>query len=90
MTAPADDRIRQALARSFLAALPDTTLERPPAGGVAPVSQQAVADAVGLAREVVTRTVHDQRGAGLVDTARNGIRLLDPDGLSEVALSGEL
>ena len=57
---------------------------------IAPVSQQALADAVGTAREVVTRTIHDLRRAGLVDTERKGIRLLDPDALSDVASSGEL
>jgi CRP/FNR family transcriptional regulator len=57
---------------------------------VAPVSQQALADAVGTAREVVTRTIHDLRHAGLVDTQRTGIRLLDPDGLSDVAARGEM
>jgi len=57
---------------------------------IAPVSQQALADAVGTAREVVARTLHDLRRAGLVDTAKKGIVLVDPDGLSEVAASGEL
>jgi hypothetical protein len=45
---------------------------------------------VGTAREVVTRTIQDLRHAGLVDTERKGIRLLDPDALSDVATSGEL
>jgi CRP/FNR family transcriptional regulator, cyclic AMP receptor protein len=57
---------------------------------IAPVSQQALADAVGTAREVVARTLHDLRRAGLVDTAKKGIVLVDPDGLSEVAATGRL
>jgi CRP/FNR family transcriptional regulator len=57
---------------------------------IAPVSQQALADAVGTAREVVARTLHDLRRARLVDTARNGVVLVDPDRLSEVAATGEL
>jgi CRP/FNR family transcriptional regulator len=57
---------------------------------LAPVSQQGLADAVGTAREVVARTLHDLRLAGLVETERNGIRLLDPDRLSDVAASGIL
>lgn len=57
---------------------------------VAQVSQQAIADAAGTAREVVARTLTDLRRAGLVETARNGIVLLDPDGLSAVAATGDL
>jgi hypothetical protein len=53
-------------------------------------AQQALADAVGTAREVVTRTIHDFRAAGFVHTTRTGIRLLDPHGLSVVAAIGEL
>jgi CRP/FNR family cyclic AMP-dependent transcriptional regulator len=57
---------------------------------VAPVSQQALADAVGSAREVVARTLHDLRGAGLVKSSTQGIVLLDPDRLEGVATTGEL
>lgn len=57
---------------------------------IASVSQQALADAVGTAREVVARTLHDLRRAGLVDTARKGVVLVDPDRLSDVAATGEL
>jgi CRP/FNR family transcriptional regulator len=57
---------------------------------LAPVSQQALADAVGTAREVVARTLHDLRGAGLVESTRQGILLLDPGRLHEVASTGEL
>jgi len=57
---------------------------------VARVNQQGLADAAGTAREVVARTLTDLRRAGLVDTTRNGIVLLDPDRLSEVVATGEL
>jgi len=57
---------------------------------IAPVSQQALADAVGTAREVVARTLHDLRRAGLVDSAKRCIALVDPDGLTEVAATGDL
>lgn len=57
---------------------------------IARVNQQALADAAGTAREVVARTLADLRHAGLVETTRSGVRLLDPDRLSEVATTGEL
>jgi CRP-like cAMP-binding protein len=57
---------------------------------MARVSQQALADAAGTAREVVARTLTDLRRARLVQTARDGILLLDPDGLSEVVATGEV
>lgn len=57
---------------------------------VAAVNQQALADAVGTAREVVARTLHDLRAAGLIRTSRKGIVLLDPDRIEAVASSGEL
>jgi CRP/FNR family transcriptional regulator len=52
---------------------------------IAPISQQALADAVGSAREVVTRDLHDLRQKGLVETRRAGIVVLDPIGLQELA-----
>jgi CRP/FNR family cyclic AMP-dependent transcriptional regulator len=57
---------------------------------VAPVSQQSLADAVGTAREVVARTLHVLREAGLVESTKGGIVLLDPDRLELVASSGEV
>jgi CRP/FNR family cyclic AMP-dependent transcriptional regulator len=56
----------------------------------AEVNQQALADAVGSAREVVARTLHDFRSAGLVRSTREGIVLLDADRIEVVATSGEL
>ncbi len=44
---------------------------------VVPISQQALADAVGSAREVVARALHDLRDLGLVDTTRGGIVIRD-------------
>ncbi len=49
---------------------------------VAPISQQALADAVGSVREVVVRTLGDLRRDGLVATGAGGIRILDPDRLA--------
>jgi hypothetical protein len=44
------------------------------------ISQQELADAVGSLREVVVRILRDLRDDGLIETARNGIRLTDrPD-----------
>jgi CRP/FNR family transcriptional regulator len=77
--------VRQRVARHLLDLAADrqqgTTL-------VAPVSHQALADAVGTAREVVTRTIREFRDAGMVDTSRSAIVLLAPDRLGDVA-SGE-
>ncbi len=79
--------VRQRLARHLL----DLAAERQrDAVLLAPVSQQALADAVGTAREVVARTLRDLRGAGLVESTRRGVVLLDPDRLHEVAITGEL
>jgi len=79
--------VRQRLARHLLDLAADRQRD---ALLVAPVSQQALADAVGTAREVVARTLHDFRAAGLVESTRRGVVLLDPDRLHEVATTGEL
>ncbi len=50
---------------------------------VAPVSQQELADAVGSVREVVTRTLHQLREEGLIETSRDEVALLDPVRLTE-------
>jgi CRP/FNR family transcriptional regulator, cyclic AMP receptor protein len=74
--------VRQRLARHLL----DLAAEAPlGADLIAPVTQQALADAVGTAREVVARAMHDLREEGLVENAPNGIRLVDPDRLGEIA-----
>jgi CRP/FNR family cyclic AMP-dependent transcriptional regulator len=78
--------VRQRVARHLL----DIASGRQEAGTlIAEVSQQALADAAGTAREVVARTLHDFRQAGLVETSRDRISVVDPDGLSKVAESGE-
>lgn len=45
---------------------------------VARVSQQALADAVGTAREVVVRSLRELREAGVVSTERDRVIVLDP------------
>jgi CRP/FNR family cyclic AMP-dependent transcriptional regulator len=79
--------VRQRVARHLLDLAADRQTD---ADLVARVSQQAVADAAGTAREVVARTLADFRRAGLVESTKEGIVLLDPDRLSDVAASGEL
>jgi CRP/FNR family cyclic AMP-dependent transcriptional regulator len=79
--------VRQRVARHLLDL---ATARQRDARLVAAVNQQALADAVGTAREVVARTVHDFRAAGLIETSRKGIVLLDPDGIESVASTGEL
>jgi CRP/FNR family cyclic AMP-dependent transcriptional regulator len=79
--------VRQRVARHLLDL---ATARQRDARLVAEVNQQALADAVGTAREVVARTVHDFRAAGLIETSRKGIVLLDPDGIESVASTGEL
>lgn len=79
--------VRQRVARHLLDL---ATARQHDASLVAQVNQQALADAVGTAREVVARTLHDLRAVGLIETGRRGIVLLDPDRLEAVASSGEL
>jgi CRP/FNR family transcriptional regulator, cyclic AMP receptor protein len=50
---------------------------------VARVSQQQLADAVGTVREVVVRQLRHLRAAGIVDTSRRGIVILQPQELLE-------
>jgi CRP/FNR family transcriptional regulator, cyclic AMP receptor protein len=45
------------------------------------ITQQDLADAVGSVREVVSRTLGDLRAAGLVETRRDGVTILDAEGL---------
>jgi CRP/FNR family cyclic AMP-dependent transcriptional regulator len=44
---------------------------------VAPVTQQELADAIGSSREAVTRGLRELRDAGLVQTTRGGVVLLE-------------
>jgi CRP/FNR family transcriptional regulator len=52
--------------------------QRPLGGLVAQMSQQELADAIGSVREVVARVLRDFRVAGLVATASDAVRILDP------------
>jgi CRP/FNR family cyclic AMP-dependent transcriptional regulator len=79
--------LRQRVARHLLDL---ATTRQTTAVLVAEVNQQALADAVGSAREVVSRTLHDFRSVGLIGDSRGGIVLLDANRLEEVASSGEL
>ena len=56
---------------------------------VAAISQQDLADAVGSVREVVVRALRELRHAGLLETRRAGIVLLDPERLLREAYAGE-
>ncbi|TYL53210.1 Crp/Fnr family transcriptional regulator [Agromyces mariniharenae] len=53
---------------------------------VAPISQQALAEAVGSVREVVVRALRELRDAGAIATGRGGILITDPGRL--VSFSG--
>jgi len=53
------------------------------------LSQQELADEIGTVREVVTRTIHQLRDDGLIETSRDGIVLVDPVRLSEEAVMEE-
>jgi CRP/FNR family transcriptional regulator, cyclic AMP receptor protein len=48
---------------------------------VAAIGQQDLADAVGTVREVVVRALREFRRRDLIDTGRDRIRILDPEGL---------
>jgi CRP-like cAMP-binding protein len=55
---------------------------RPDGPLTAPVTQQALADAVGTTRETVARALGELRDVGAIATGRNGIRLRDPEVLA--------
>jgi CRP/FNR family transcriptional regulator len=74
--------VRQRIARQLM----DLAAEQQrDAGLVARVTQQELADATGTVREVAARVLRQMRGEGLVDTTRQGIRVLDPGGLQRAA-----
>jgi CRP/FNR family transcriptional regulator len=52
---------------------------------IARITQQELADATGTVREVAARVLRQMRDQGLVDTSRQGIRVLDPGGLQREA-----
>jgi CRP/FNR family transcriptional regulator len=77
--------VRQRVARQLLDLV--ATVEGTPL--LVRLSQQELADEIGSVREVVTRTLHQLRDEGFVETSREGILLLDPIGLSlEVSGTG--
>jgi CRP/FNR family transcriptional regulator len=79
--------VRQRLARHLL----DIAAEHQTGADlVVRLSGQALADSVGTAREVVSRTLHDFRSAGLVRSDADGIVILHPDLLEEVAQGGRV
>ncbi len=55
---------------------------------VAIITQDALAGAVGTAREVVVRVLRELRGDRLVQTRRGGIAILDPERLLEEVYAG--
>jgi CRP/FNR family transcriptional regulator len=79
--------VRQRLARHLLdiAAQHQTGADL-----VVRLSGQALADAVGTAREVVSRTLHEMREAGIVRRDADGIVILRPDLLEDVAETGRV
>jgi CRP/FNR family transcriptional regulator len=52
---------------------------------VAPVTQQALADAVGTTRETVARALRELRAVGAIESHRGGILLRDPERLASEA-----
>jgi CRP-like cAMP-binding protein len=63
----------------------DLSVARPDGLLVAPVTQQALADAVGTTRETVARALGELRDEGMIVTARGGIVLLHPEQLAAEA-----
>jgi CRP/FNR family cyclic AMP-dependent transcriptional regulator len=75
--------VRQRVARHLLDLAADGSL-------VITISQQDLADAVGSVREVVVRALRELRQAGIVETGRDGIVLLDPERLVAEAYPGTM
>ncbi|KPF68431.1 Crp/Fnr family transcriptional regulator [alpha proteobacterium AAP81b] len=71
----ATHNIEHRLARWLLATL-DRTGQRD-----VPVTQERLAATLGVGRGYVTRVVTDLRAAGLVDTRRGGVAIVDPEAL---------
>src|SRR4051794_41123673 len=78
--------VRQRVARHLL----DVAAERQRGSRLlAPVSQQGLADATGTVREVVARVLRQLRDAGLVETTRGGVLIIDPARLHDEVGSSE-
>lgn len=79
--------VRQRIARHLL----DLASESSTSGALlARVGQQELADAVGTVREVVVRALRQLREAGLVRTGRDGVAIVDPEGLAAEAYPGSV
>ncbi len=76
---------RQRVARHLL----ETATQQRGQTVVSRVSRQELAGAIGAVPPVVTRVLRDLRAKGLIATSRNGILLLDPDGLYLEAMAAE-
>ena len=70
--------IRQRTAMHLL----NLSMARPDGALVAPVTQQALADAVGTTRETVARALGELRSVGNIATVRGGVLLRDPERLA--------
>ena len=70
--------VRERVARHLLDLASD---DQSTDGLMVAVGQQGLADAVGTSREVVVRALRELREAGLIETRRGLIRLLDPERL---------
>jgi CRP/FNR family cyclic AMP-dependent transcriptional regulator len=57
---------------------------------IAPISQLALAQAVGSARPAVARVVAELRALGLVGAARRGVTILDAEGLHRQTWAGTM
>jgi CRP-like cAMP-binding protein len=71
--------VRQRLVRQLL----DLASMRSGSKLVVDASQQELADGVASVREVVTRSLHQLQGEGLIAISRDEIVVLDPDRLAE-------
>lgn len=78
--------VRQRIARHLLDL---AALEPPSQELAASISQQGLADAVGTVREVVVRILRELREQGCVRTRRDGIVIVDPERLSDIAAAEE-
>ena len=78
--------VQQRIARHLL----DLAMVTPRSGELAAsVSQQELAEAVGTVREVVVRVLRELRTEGCVRTRRDGIVIVDPERLSDIATAEE-
>jgi CRP/FNR family transcriptional regulator, cyclic AMP receptor protein len=77
--------VRQRLARHLLDLAGPGEPGEPGRALVVGVAQHELAAAVGTVREVVVRALRQLRQTGLVETSRDGLVILDPEGLAAEA-----